>query len=476
MTPRGLRSVFADSIGFGFGLAAAPIALVVATPIIARELGPAEYGLVDLLTALSTALGVIALAGLDSAVARSYFDYDDATRRFVVLRTAVAGGLLTALVMSAVAIAAAVTFVAVSEREVTRNHLIAAAIAFALIPLSNAQVLARAVFLLGRMRRHYAVAGILYGVLGVASAVGLVLAGAGPAGYFLGLYVGALASLIFAVRVGRLASPGKWLDSQELRGMLRYGLPIVPATLAIWAIFAIDRTLIASMKGVAEAGYYGLASRIAAPLILAVSAFAVAWGPFVISQSAVRRLDLRARVLTVVVACTGAGYVLLVAFEKPLVQLVGGSEFVSHDAHRAVPGIALGWVGWGAASVLSAEFAVVRKTHVIAVATAITAGVNILLNVLFIPPFGFVGAAWATAMSFLLLAGIYWGWEQRFTPAPYRVGRLALIGVTLAASTAALVMWIDEDAWPLRGALALVVVAVLGATAATERRASVPAA
>src|SRR5688572_17217360 len=470
LAPRGLRSFFADSLVFGFGLAAAPIAFVVATPFIARELGPAQYGVVDLLTALSTALGVVALAGLDSAVARSYFDYDDATRRLVVLRTAVAGGLVTAVVLSAAAIAAVVAFVAMSEREVTRAQFVAAVIAFVLIPLANGQVLARAAFLLGRMRRRYAVAGILYGVLGVASAVALVLAGAGPAGYFLGLCVGALASLLFAGRLGNLASRGTWFDRHELRRMLGYGLPIVPASLAIWAIFAIDRTLIASMRGVAEAGYYGLASRVAAPLILVASAFAVAWGPFIIDQSPARRLDLRARALTVVVACMGAGYVALVAFEKPLVALLGGSEFVNHDSQRAVPGIALGWVGWAAATVLSAEFVVVRKTYVIAVVTALTATVNVLLYILLIPPFGFVGAAWATAASFLLLAAGYWAWERRLNPAPYRVARLALIGLTLAVSTAVLVAWIDEDAWALRGAVALVAAAALGATAAKERR------
>jgi hypothetical protein len=47
---------------------------------------------------------------------------------------------------------------------------------------------------------------------------------------------------------------------------------------------------------------------------------------------------------------------------------------------------------------------------------------------------------------------------------------LALISVTLTVATIALVAWIDEDAWVARGALAGVVVAVLGATAATERR------
>jgi O-antigen/teichoic acid export membrane protein len=160
----------------------------------------------------------------------------------------------------------------------------------------------------------------------------------------------------------------------------------------------------------------------------------------------------------------------LVAFEKPLVALLGGSEFVNHDSQRAVPGIALGWVGWAAATVLSAEFVVVRKTYVIAVVTALTATVNVLLYILLIPPFGFVGAAWATAASFLLLAAGYWAWERRMNPAPYRVARLALIGLTLAISTAVLVAWIDEDAWALRGALALVAAAALGATAAKERR------
>jgi O-antigen/teichoic acid export membrane protein len=474
-TGRSLRSVFADSAIFGLGLAAAPIALVVATPVIARELGPAQYGLVDLLTALSTALAVVALAGLDSAVARSYFDYDDPTRRLVVLRTALAGGLGTAIAVAATAIAASIIFVAASERTVATSHVVAAAIAFLFIPLANGQVLARAVFLLGRMRRRYVLAGILNGLLGVAAAVTLVVAGAGPAGYFLGLCVGALASLLFVARVGGLVSLGTaWLDRPELKRMLRYGLPIMPGSLAIWAVFAIDRTLIASMRGIAEAGYYGIASRISAPLVLAVSAFAVAWGPFIIDQTPARRLDLRARALTVAVACTGACFVVLVAFEKQLVELFGGQEFVVSDAQRAVPGIALGWVGWAAATVLSTEFVVVRKTHVIAIATGLTAAANVLLNILLIPPYGFVGAAWATAASFFLLAAIFWAWERRLNPAPYRVGRLALMAVTLAATTAVLVAWIDEDDWALRGAVALVAAAVLGATAATERGASTP--
>jgi O-antigen/teichoic acid export membrane protein len=469
---RGLRSVFADSIIYGASLAALPFALVAATPYVARVLGPADFGLVDLLTAVSTALAVVALGGLDAAVARSYFDYKDHDheRRLVVLRTALAGTVALSLTFATLAIAGAVLFANVSDVSVAPRYLAAAVAAFLLMPLANGQVVARAVFLLARKRRPYVAAGLLHGLLGVTAAVLLVAAGAGPAGYFLGLGLGALASLLFSSRFGNLVSrAARSLDGRELRRMLRYGLPIVPGSLAIWAVFAIDRTLLASMKGIAEAGYYGLASRISAPLVLAVSAFAVAWGPFILAQTEERRRDLRARALTAAIACTGAGFVALVAFAKPLVELAGGSDFLAHDAQRAVPGIALGWVGWSAATVLASEFAVVRKTHVIAVATGLAAAANVVLNLVLIPPFGFVGAAWVTAASFLLLAVIYWAWERRLNPAPYPVLRLALVAVTLAGAAAVLLAWIEEDAWPQRGLVAVVAAGVLGAIAITNR-------
>jgi O-antigen/teichoic acid export membrane protein len=468
--PRTLRSLLADSVVFGFALAAAPVALVVATPIVARELGAAQLGVVDLLTALSTSLAVIALAGLDSAAARSYFDYDDTPRRVVVLRTALAAGLIAAAIFAALAMIAVLVFVAASARPIQRDYAVAGLIAFLLIPLANGQVLARARLLFERRRGPYVAAGLLHGLLGVAAAVAFVLAGAGPAGYFAGLCLGALASLAFSARAGRLLEPRTtWIDRPELRRMIRYGLPIVPGSLAIWAVFAIDRTLLASLRGVADAGYYGLASRVSAPLVLAVSAFAVAWGPFIIDQTPARRLDLRARALTMVSAGTGAGFVALVAFAEPLVRLAGGSEYVVNDAHHAVPGIALGWVGWGAATVLSAEFIVVRKTHVVAIATIAAAVANVGLNLVLIPPFGFVGAAWATAASFLLLAAIYWAWERRLAPAPYRPFRLVVVAGTLGVGSLVLIGWVDEKAWVERLVVALVAMVILGATAATDR-------
>jgi O-antigen/teichoic acid export membrane protein len=166
------------------------------------------------------------------------------------------------------------------------------------------------------------------------------------------------------------------------------------------------------------------------------TAFATAWGPFVMRADGPRRRDLRVRALPAVCAVAGAAFLWLVLFGDELVDVLGGSEFESAD--RAVPGIALGWLGWTVAVVLQTELAVSRRTGVIAVVTSVAAVVNVGANLLLIPPFGFVGAAWATALSFGLLAAIYAVYERRLSPAPYPLGTLAVVAATVGAASAAL--------------------------------------
>ena len=247
--------------------------------------------------------------------------------------------------------------------------------------------------------------------------------------------------------------------------MLGYGLPLVPAALATWVTFAIDRTLLAGISGLFAVGYYALASKLAAPLFLALNAFTIAWIPFILAQPAQRQLELRARALTAVASAVAIGFILILLLAPDLVDLLGGPRF--HRSLRAVPGIALGWLAWGIAFVLATEFMVTRRTRVVALATAASAGANVLLNVILIPPFGFVGAAWATALTFGLLAAIYLLIERRSTRAPYRWARLLLIGIVLAAGAGVLVH--ESLSLSTRLPIALGAIAALAAIAGTDR-------
>ena len=372
---------------------------------------------------------------MDSAAVRSYFDYSEAQgeRRATVVRTAVLVVFASSAAIALLGAAGGAAFAASRETTVT---VAAVVVAVGLMPVTNSQLIARVSFLLARRRTAYLVAGLLNAALGAGGAVALVELGLGPPGYFAGLALGALAALAFSLSAGGLLRGARWLDRREARVMLRYGLPLVPAAAASWMIFAVDRALIAALKGLDDAGQYGLAAKVTAPMLLVATAFATAWGPFVMRQDAPRRLQVRVRALPGVAAIAGAAFVWLVLFGDRLVELLGGSKFES--AERAVPGIALGWLAWTVAIVLQTELAVQRRTGTIAAVTAIAAVVNIVANLVLIPPFGFVGAAWATALSFALLAAMYALHERSLSPAPYRLRTLALVAVTVGAASAAL--------------------------------------
>jgi len=100
------------------------------------------------------------------------------------------------------------------------------------------------------------------------------------------------------------------------------------------------------------------------------------------------------------------------------------------------------------------------------------------MNLLLIPSFGMVGAAWATVLAFAVLSVGTMVVAQRFYPVPYEYGRLARVLVVGAA------VWVAAGALRIEGgvaALALqlgglviafpVLLAMLGFFDASERAA-----
>ena len=65
--------------------------------------------------------------------------------------------------------------------------------------------------------------------------------------------------------------------------MNRFGMPLVPSALALWAINLIDRIFIARYKGQAEVGVYSVAVRIASAIAFLMLAFRLAWPAFAYS-------------------------------------------------------------------------------------------------------------------------------------------------------------------------------------------------
>ena len=275
-------------------------------------------------------------------------------------------------------------------------------------------------------------------------------------GVFLAMLVANLAAVAYGSIAIRGDIAGRFSRS-ELRALLVFGLPLVPAALSHWALNFVDRVILRRLEDLDAVGQYAIASRISGVLVIGMTGFGLALGPYLLSVFADRpdqERFVRGRTLTYLTFVMALGAVALTLFAEELVAVVAPGY---DDAPEAVGPLAFGAIGYGTAAVLITGIALARRTLYVAFLATLAAGANIVLNLALIPPFGIVGAAVASAGGYAALAVLYYWAAQRVYPTPFEpVKVLTILALAIAASFAAAI--------PVEGLVAVIVnLAALGA-------------
>jgi O-antigen/teichoic acid export membrane protein len=212
--------------------------------------------------------------------------------------------------------------------------------------------------------------------------------------------------------------------------MLLYGLPLIPTALSLWALALIDRVILGRLRNVADVGEYAIANRLASLLVIGMTAFLLALSPFLYSiyaEDPDKERAARGRTLTYLAFILCFAGLALTLFSREVIDVLA-PKF--HDAYKAVGPLALGTAVYGISAVLGQGISLARRTVHFATLTLIAAGVNIGLNFALIPPFGFVGAAIATAIGYGVLTVGYYIVAQRVYPTPYEpVKVIGMLGI-----------------------------------------------
>jgi O-antigen/teichoic acid export membrane protein len=455
-----VRRVMLDASAYAVAGAAAPVVGLLVTPVLARDLGPHDYGTLDVLNAITALAGSISLLAMIDAAARSYYDYpdhDEASRRSVI-----ATAIRIVAVASLVVLALGEGGVVLVGNEGTLTSGAAAQVALATVPAMTMFYVARETFRLTDRKSWYLGATLLNAVVGAGAGVLLVVAlDLGPAGYFLGLAGGSLAglALIAARERTTLAAPINW---RELPAMVRLGAALLPASLFVWALFLLDRTILLAISGAEEVGLYAVANRAATPALLAAQALSVGWIPAALRLHASVSGDepaVRANVLTAVVAAGCSLALGLTLFAGPVVEFLGGSEYAG--AAPAVGPLALAFAANSAAAILVSPLLIARRGALVAGLNGVCAAVNLVLTLALVPAFGLRGAAWATALSFVLLAALYAWAGARIAPAPVPAGRLLVVGAVGAGGLVGLALPATDAGFGLRGVVLAAAMALI---------------
>jgi O-antigen/teichoic acid export membrane protein len=423
-----LAKLTKESIVYGLGQAVGRGLQMLLVPLFTRVFSPAEYGVIDILALVTLIAAFLIVMGTDAALARFFYEPGDEIERISLVSTLALWRLGLSLTIAALLWLCAPVLsnlILASPDYVKYVRISALSLPFTVFIFFQNDVL-RVTFqpwkfitlnvldtlfvaslsILFVVVWHRQVSGVLYARLaGDALAAGL--------GFFL---------------IRHTLAPRFRRDM--LRRAVIYGLPLVPASVAFWAISYADRWFLVRYTDLSAVGVYAVAVKLGTLMLLLITAFQNAWGPFAYAHA--RDLHagrLFARVLTLYLACAG-GLALLIGFVAP--EVLG---WVVPEAYRGatVPGtlLAFGVVAYGGYSIAGLGANLALRTEFQAWSALSAAVVTVVLAALLVTPLRLVGVAFATLAGFTSSAILLYVFSQRVHYVPHR-GLRALFLFTLA--------------------------------------------
>lgn len=189
---------------------------------------------------------------------------------------------------------------------------------------------------------------------------------------------------------------------EHLKYSINYNLPAIPGALSGFILTFSDRIIINQLTTSAKTGLYSLAYNIAMVLSVIYVGLFAAWFPTFVEDMRDGEHD-KIRILTSRFTDIVLFFALLISlFSNEIIHIMAPAKY--YPALHLIPIIVLGYVFLFIANVYS-FFTSYRKKKIIVISMnlIVIAFINIGLNYLLIPKFGYSIAAVTTAFSYLLL-------------------------------------------------------------------------
>lgn len=433
-----LRGLSRDFAIYGIGEVLVKAFGLITVPIFTRTFDPDQYGILSYVTTLAGFLSAVLILGGDSAYVRFFFEAETTERRRLISSTWIGFLAAWSAVVCLVLLPTSGFIATWSFGSPDTMPLFAIALLMSPIVLVNrmcAQVL-RNEF----RAPAFTVLNLLSTGLTVAFAlVGIFVLHLGLVGILGGGLVAELVMLPVRVWTARsMFAPV--FSSAMLRAMLRFGVPLVPTSVAYWVFIASDRLLLGQLSTLEQLGLYSVANTLVGLTMIAISAFGQAWTPHAISvyeRQPDRAPAIYGRVMTYLLIGFGAVAVGITAFGPDLLRVLTDEPY--YGAVTAIGPLALAVVAQASIQVTAGGITIAKRTEFLAFHSWVAAILNVALNVALIPSFGMLGSAWATTASYVYLTIGYLVTSQRLWHVAYEGRRSA--SVIVATSVVVLGAW-----------------------------------
>ena len=417
MLKHALRQFFT----YGSGSIAQTSLSFILLPLYLRFFEPAEYGVIALLLAVVSLLGLLAHMGMVSGLYRLYYGAKIGERKKLVGTTwfwylfgAILGGAILFIYSSSIS-----QLLFHSGDYSYPIRLVSGIFFFSMLEGVSLNVL--------RLEKK---SGLYVGLSLVRLSINfglkiyfIVSLGRGVAGYFESGVIAhgiALCFLLFFT----LKYVSFSLNASYLKQLLRLGFPFVFSAIAVWTLEVSDRFILNLFWGGAAVGIYSLGYKFADLFkIFLFNPSALFWSPFFFSYAADRSPENTKKLLSralVYFFVTGCILYLVISLGSGDVLRIITSLFAAKEGYlqaaMLVPLLTLGPFLYMLSRQAGDALLMAKKPEFTAIAACIAAAANVGLNFIFIPRFGAMGAAITTVIAYVLFNGLCYWWAQRIWP------------------------------------------------------------
>jgi len=188
---------------------------------------------------------------------------------------------------------------------------------------------------------------------------------------------------------------------EYIKYSLLYGGLLIPHSLAGLILLQADRIIINQVSGSYQTGLYSFAFNVGMIMSVVVTSFNSAWLPIFYKHLKNTSYDNIQNEINKYVKIIFTITFVLSLFSKEIVMIMADKKY--YDSLKIVPIIIVSFAVVYIYTIYANYAFYKKKAVLISLFTVIAGIVNIILNYLYIPIYGYVAAAWSTLFSYIIL-------------------------------------------------------------------------
>jgi len=223
-------------------------------------------------------------------------------------------------------------------------------------------------------------------------------------------------------------------DGHMLKEMMFYSIPVLFANISFIINENVDKIFLGMLLpaeiGQQQVGIYGACAKLAIFLSIFVQAFRLGAEPFFFSHAKNKNAgETYARIMNYFVIVVALIFVALVANIEILKYFIKGRDEVQQTLYwsglKIVPVLLLGYVSLGIYMNLSIWYKLSDQTRFGLYISGVGAVLTVILNLIFIPRYGYVASAWISLSAYATMMVLSYFMGQRNYPIPYNLKKNA---------------------------------------------------